>query len=133
MARTLGINLAKAAMFSSVLSRSLSNAPSSPRAAIICGPDSKPNWRSSFCKSCDGLIRAIMAERSEVAASAGFTPEMVSVTIMAFSSSRLTPNSDDTAVTRPSTEASSSPRTRPTWIVAKNFAATSSAWLDCMW
>ena len=73
-----------------------------------------------------------MAERSAVAASAGFTPEMVSVTIMAFSSSRPTPNSDDTAVTRPSTEASSSPRTRPTWIVPKNFAATSSAWLELM-
>ena len=34
-------------------------------------------------------------------ASAGFTPLMVKVTIMAFSSSRLTPNSDDTAITRP--------------------------------
>ena len=77
-------------------------------------------------------MRAIIAERKAVAASAGFTPLMVRVTIMAFSSSRLTPSSDETAITRPRTEANSSPLTRPTWIVAKNCAATCSAWLEPM-
>ena len=54
-------------------------------------------------------------------ASAGLTPLIVKVTIMESNSSKPTPNSDDTAVTLPIVLASSSPRTRPSWIVPKCF------------
>ena len=82
----------------------------------------------TFCMSWEGFNSAIMAPRRPVAALWASRPPIVRPTIAELSCSRPMPNSAAMGVTCPITAANSWPRTRPSWIVVKNFAATDSAW-----